>query len=100
MAKETKIAFVGDKMSIEFFRGLGIDVFPVSTVQEAKEKVRNINFSHYTKVIITEDVFDRRVFERELMEKKILVIPGLKAAEKKGYKLIQELIKKATGMKE
>jgi hypothetical protein len=35
-----------------------------------------------------------------MMDKKLLVIPSLKSNEGKGYQLVEELIRKATGMKE
>ena len=48
---------------------------------------------------MTEEIFDKDAFSRFIDEKKLIVIPSLKSKEGKGYKMVEELIRKATGMK-
>ncbi len=96
---EKKIGFIGDSGSIEFFRVFGAEIFPAINQEEAYGVIEKLNISEYAMVFITEEVFDRERFNRYLMDKKLLVIPSLKSGEGKGYQLVEELIKKATGMK-
>jgi len=96
---EKKIGFIGDSASIEFFRVFGAEIFPAHTREEAYGAMGKLNISEYAMVFITEEVFDRERFQRYMMDKKLLVIPSLKSREGKGYQIVEELIRKATGMK-
>ncbi|HOL21888.1 MAG TPA: V-type ATP synthase subunit F [bacterium] len=96
---EKKIGFIGEKGSTEFFNVFGADVFPASNEREAEDIIEKLNLSEYGVIFITEEVFNREHLNRYVMEKKLVVIPSLKSKEGKGYHLIDELIKKATGMK-
>ncbi|MBN1445733.1 MAG: hypothetical protein JW957_06470 [Candidatus Omnitrophica bacterium] len=96
---EKKIGFIGDSASIEFFKVFGAEIFPVHTQEEAFSAIGKLNISEYAMVFITEEVFDRERFQRYMMDKKLLVIPSLKSKEGKGYQIVEELIRKATGMK-
>ncbi|MDD3726055.1 MAG: V-type ATP synthase subunit F [Candidatus Ratteibacteria bacterium] len=100
MKKETKIAFIGEEGSIEIFKVFGADVFPVSGQGEAYEIIEQLISSNYGVIFITEDVFDRELFSRYMMKKKLVVVPSLKSRKGKGYQIVNELIRKATGMKE
>jgi len=99
MKKEKKIGFIGDEGTIELFKAFGADVFPVLTIDEAYGIIEKLNFSEYGVMFITEEVFDSERFNRYIMEKKLVVIPSLKSRKGKGYEMIEQLIKKATGMK-
>jgi len=99
MKKETKVAFIGEESSIEFFRVFGADIFSVSDQKQAYETIEKINPNNYGVIFITEDVFDSEIFKRYIMEKKLVVIPSLKSKDGKAYQIIEELIRKATGMK-
>jgi len=99
MTKKTKIGFIGEKGSIEFFNVFGADIFPASTDREAEDIIQKLNLSEYGIIFITEEVFNSELLNRYVMEKKLVVVPSLKSEEGKGYHLIDELIKKATGMK-
>ncbi|MCX8081946.1 MAG: hypothetical protein N3D17_00885 [bacterium] len=99
MRKETKIAFIGEEGSIEFFKLFGADIFSANSKNEALTIIENLNRSEYGVIFITEEVFDRDLFNRYVIEKKVIVIPSLKSNEGKGYQIVEELIKKATGMK-
>lgn len=99
MKKETKIAFIGEETSIEFFKVFGADIFPASSTDEAGGIIEKLNVDEYGIIFITEEVFDRNRFNGFIMEKKLVVVPSLKSKEGEGYKIIDDLIKKATGMK-
>jgi vacuolar-type H+-ATPase subunit F/Vma7 len=102
MAQEhdRKIGFIGDKTSIEFFRLFGAAIFPAGSIEEAGKILKSINFADYGVIFITEEVFDRELFAEHLMDKKLLPIPSLISASGKGHRIVEELIRKATGMKE
>ena len=42
MAATYQIAVIGDWESVMGFRALGLDTYPVTSVEEAKEKVREL----------------------------------------------------------
>lgn len=94
-----KIVFIGDITSIEFFRNFGFDIISSSTTEEAKEELEKLNFNEIETVFMTEEIFDRVVFSRFIDEKKMIVIPSLKSNQGRGYEMVEELIRKATGMK-
>ncbi len=99
--EEKKIGFIGDVTSLEFFRVFGADVFSAYTVEDAYRVIKGLKTSDYATIFITEEVFDSERFGRYIMDRKLLVIPSLKSQEsKKGYHIVEGLIRKATGMKE
>jgi len=100
MAEEKKMGFIGNVTSVEFFKVFGADIFTAHTAEEADKVLSDLNMSEYAIIFITEEVFDRERFQRYLMDKKLLVIPSLKSKEGKGYHIVEELIRKATGLKE
>lgn len=100
MDKKGKIVFIGDKNSVEFFRVFGMEIFPAENSEEAEKILKNLKISDISLILITEDVFDRNKFSNLVMGKKLMVLPGLKKREGEGYKIVDELVRKATGMKE
>mgnify|MGYP000223932291 CR=1 FL=1 len=94
-----KIIFIGEETSIEFFKNFGFEIIPANSIEQAKETLDKENFNEIDVVFMTEEVFDRDVFSRFIDEKKLIVIPSLKSKEGYGYKMVEELIRKATGMK-
>ncbi|HOK55999.1 MAG TPA: V-type ATP synthase subunit F [bacterium] len=96
---ENRIIFIGDKLSIEFFSAFNIETFFANSVKEAEEILEKIDMKDVICIFITEEVFDEDKFMKFLNMKKMVVIPGLKSREGKGVKIVDELIKKATGMK-
>ncbi len=100
MEKNLRLAFIGDPSSVEFFKVLGADIMPAHEKSEALGYLSGLDFSSYSLVLITEDVFDSDKMDDYLLQKKIMVIPSLKSNEETGYRIIETLIGKATGMKE
>ncbi|HOV21553.1 MAG TPA: V-type ATP synthase subunit F [bacterium] len=94
-----KIIFVGEATSIEFFKNFGFEIIPATSKEEAKEILDKKNYQDIEVLFITEEIFDSVVFSRFVDEKKIVVIPSLKSNKGKGYKIVERLISKATGMK-
>ncbi|MGI6595359.1 MAG: hypothetical protein GX554_00700 [Elusimicrobia bacterium] len=99
MEREKKIAFIGRQASIEFFSVFGAEMFPVLDQQQAYEVIEKLNVADYSVIFMAEEVFDSEKFHRYVMEKKLVVIPSLESKEGKGYRILDELIKKAIGMK-
>jgi len=95
-----KIIFIGEETSIEFFKNFGFEIKAVVSTDQAKDVLDKENFNEIDVVFMTEEVFDKNVFSRFIDEKKLIVIPSLKSREGYGYKMVEELIRKATGMKE
>ncbi|MCM8766908.1 MAG: hypothetical protein NC901_02455 [Candidatus Omnitrophica bacterium] len=96
---EDKIIFIGDKTTIEFFSAFNIETFFANSDKEAEEIIEKIDISRVICIFITEEVFNQDKFMKFINLKKMMVIPSLKSRENKGIKIIDELIKKATGMK-
>ena len=94
-----KVAFIGDKLSIEFFKTLGADTFPAENIEEAEKILQEIWKNNYISIYITEEVFNEEKFENYILQKKLIVLPSLKSSEGKGNKLMENLIKKATGIR-
>ena len=46
MATTYRIAVIGDWESVMGFRALGLDTYPVTSAQEAGEKIREIGRAH------------------------------------------------------
>jgi len=94
-----RIIFIGDRLSIEFFSVFNVETFFSNSVEETEKILENININEVACIFITEEVFDENKFMKYVNLKKMIVIPSLKSREKKGVKIVNELIKKATGMK-
>lgn len=96
---ENKIVFIGDRGTIEFLKIYNVETFFSTSVEETEKIIMELNLKDVICVFITEDVFDFERFKSYLNTKKFMVIPSLKIREKKGVKIIEDLIKKATGLK-
>jgi len=94
-----KIIFIGEPTSIEFFKNFSFDVIPALSKEEAIQALDKFNFNEIEVVFITEEIFDKDIFSRFIDENKMSIIPSLKSNKGYGYKMVEELIKKATGMK-
>jgi|LSQX01.1.fsa_nt_gb vacuolar-type H+-ATPase subunit F/Vma7 len=100
MEENKKIGFIGDKTSVGFFKIFGAEIFPATTVEEAVKIIKNISFADYSIIFITEEVFDRDLFSKYVMRKQLLPLPSLTSNIGKGYQIVEDLIRTATGMKE
>jgi vacuolar-type H+-ATPase subunit F/Vma7 len=96
---EKRIIFIGDRTSIEFFSIFNIETFFSDSTEEAEEIIKNLDMKEVICIFITEDVFDENKFLKYINSKKMIVIPSLKKSEKTGIKILNDMIKKATGMR-
>ena len=56
MAVSYRIAVIGDWESVMGFRALGLDTYPVASVEEAKEKVRELAKTDCAVIYLTEQL--------------------------------------------
>lgn len=101
MAAAYRIAVVGDWDSVMGFRALGLDTYPVTTVEQAKEQVRKLAREDCAVIYLTEqlaqdmnDVLER--YKKELRPA-IILIPGREGSLGIGKDHIQRAIERAVG---
>ena len=80
MATTYRIAVIGDWESVMGFRALGLDAYPVTSVEEAKEKVRELAKSDCAVIYLTEtlgkDMEDVLSRYKDELTPAIILIPG------------------------
>lgn len=101
MATTYQIAVIGDWESVMGFRALGLDTYPVSTVDEAREIVYRLAKSDCAVIYLTEklakdmgDVLNR--YKDELLPA-ITLIPNREGPLGIGKGNIQQVIERAVG---
>lgn len=101
MAMTYQIAVVGDWESVMGFRALGLDTYPVSSVDEAKERVRELAKGSCAVIYLTEqlaremgDVLSRY---KDELRPAIILIPGREGSLGIGKANIQRAIERAVG---
>lgn len=99
MRKE-KIAVVGDKDSVLAFKAIGLDVFPVDTVEDAREKVRLLA-REYAVIFVTEQIAEgiSSLLDRYKTRAypAIIPIPGNAGSNGYGMQGIKSDVEKAIG---
>ena len=80
MATTYQIAVIGDWESVMGFRALGLDTYPVTSVEEAKEKVRELAKTDCAVIYLTEslakDMEDVLSHYKDELRPAIILIPG------------------------
>ena len=101
MANTYRIAVIGDWESVMGFRALGLDTYPVTSVAEAKEQVRELAKTDCAVIYLTEtlakdmpDVLDRY---KDEIQPAIILIPGREGSLGIGKANIQSAIERAVG---
>ncbi len=101
MATTYRIAVIGDWESVMGFRALGLDAYPVTSVEEAKEKVRELAKSDCAVIYLTEqlaaklgDVIARY---KDELKPAIILIPGREGSLGIGKETLQSSIERAVG---
>ena len=101
MAATYKIAVVGDWESVMGFRALGLDTYPVNTVEQAREQVRELARGDWAIIYLTEtlarnmeDVLERY---KDELRPAIILIPGREGSFGLGKAKIQQAIERAVG---
>lgn len=97
-----KIGVVGDKDSVLAFKALGIDVFPVVEVEEAKKTVDRLAMNDYAVIFVTEHVAKDIEETIERYTKQVLpaviLIPSNQGTLNIGIKKISDNVEKAVGV--
>ena len=101
MAAVYSIAVVGDWESVMGFRALGLDTYPVTSVEEARKTVHDLAKTNCAVIYLTEtlakdmaDVLDRY---KDNIQPAIILIPGREGSLGIGKLNIQSAIERAVG---
>lgn len=101
MATTYQIAAVGDWESVMGFRALGLDTYPVTSVEEAREKVRELAKTTCAVIYLTEqlakDMEDVIAHYKDEIRPAIILIPGREGSLGIGKANIQRAIERAVG---
>ena len=101
MAVTYQIAVIGDWESVMGFRALGLDTYPVSSVEEAKEKVHELAKTNCAVIYLTEqlakDMVDVLNRYKDEVRPAIILIPGREGSLGIGRENIQRSIERAVG---
>ncbi len=96
-----KIAVLGDKDSVLGFKALGLDVFPVESVEEAKTTLHALAKENYAIVYLTEQL--ARYMSEELAAYKdeltpaVILIPGKEGSLGIGMDNVTKSVERAVG---
>ena len=101
MAATHRIAVIGDWQSVMGFRALGLDTYPVTGPEEARETIRELAKTDCAVIYLTEtlakdleDVLDRY---KDAVQPAIILIPGREGSLGIGKANIQRAIERAVG---
>ena len=101
MATTYQIAVIGDWESVMGFRALGLDTYPVTSVAEAKEQVRELAKTDCAVIYLTEqlakDMEDVLSRYKDELRPAIILIPGREGSLGIGKDNIQRAIERAVG---
>lgn len=96
-----KIAVMGDYDSIYGFATLGLDIFPVTTHEEARETLRRLVSGGYGIIYITEnwaaDLSPEIMKYKEQTTPAIILIPGIAGNTGAGVTGVKKSVEKAVG---
>ena len=97
-----KIGVVGDKDSILAFKALGLEVFPVLEVEEARKSIDRLALSLYGVIFVTEQVakdLEETIerYNRQLLPA-VILIPSNQGSLNIGLKRINDNVEKAVGV--
>ena len=101
MATTYQIAAVGDWESVMGFRALGLDTYPVTSVEEAREQIRELAKTNCAVIYLTEqlakDMEDVIAHYKDELRPAIILIPGREGSLGIGKANIQRAIERAVG---
>ncbi len=92
---------IGDYDSICGFSALGMDIFPVDAVDEAKKKIRELDNDEYGIIYVTEQILEQMPEEYSRYETKmvpaVVPIPSFAGSSGFGLGTIRNYVKQAVG---
>ena len=101
MATTYRIAVIGDWESVMGFRALGLDAYPVTSVEEAKEKVRELAKTDCAVIYLTEtlgkDMEDVLSRYKDELTPAIILIPGKEGSLGIGMANVKNAVERAVG---
>lgn len=102
MAETYRIAVIGDWDSVMGFQALGLETYPVSSVDRAKETVRDLAKAGDCAVIyltesLAKDMADTLAKYKDELRPAIILIPGRTGSLGIGKDNIQRAIERAVG---
>ena len=101
MATTYRIAVIGDWESVMGFRALGLDTYPVTSAQEAGEKIRELANTDCAVIYLTEqlakDMPEVLTRYKDALRPAIILIPGREGSLGIGKASIQRSIERAVG---
>ena len=101
MAATYRISVIGDWESVMGFRALGLDTYPVTSSEEAKETVKELAKTDCAVIYLTEqlakDMEDLLSRYKDMLRPAIILIPGREGSLGIGKNNIQRAIERAVG---
>ena len=101
MATTYQIAAIGDWESVMGFRALGLDTYPVTSPEEARETIRELAKTNCAVIYLTEqlakdlpDVLDRY---KDELRPAIILIPGKEGPLGIGMANVKTAVERAVG---
>ncbi len=98
---EYKIAALGDRDSVLGFRALGLDVFPVENVDQARDQLRRLAKESYAIVYLTEgfakDMGPDIVRYQDQLTPAVILIPGREGSLGIGMANVKTTVERAVG---
>ncbi len=96
-----KIAVLGDKDSVLGFQALGLEVYPVQTIDEAKTTLHKLAREDYAVVYLTEGYAAHMTAEvaryKDALTPAIILIPGKEGSLGIGMANIKSVVERAVG---
>lgn len=97
-----RVSVVGDKDSVLAFKALGIDVFSVMDIDEARKTIDRLARNNYAVIFVTEQIAKdlKETIERydRTMLPAIILIPSNQGSLNIGLKRISDNVEKAVGV--
>ena len=101
MAATYRIAVIGDWQSVMGFRALGLDTYPVTGPEEARERIRELARTDCAVIYLTEtlakDLEDVLARYKDELQPAIILIPGREGPLGIGRENLQRSIQRAVG---
>ena len=101
MATTYQIAVIGDWESVMGFRALGLDTYPVTSVEEAREKVKELAKTDCAVIYLTEqlakDMEDVLSRYKDELRPAIILIPGREGSIGLGQSALKAAVERAVG---